>query len=402
MAVAPRGYASPQRLVDLLGSAVVRRTRMPVRHDDLDIEPVVLLLELHSREACRVLPGLDGVDPSLARDATQLAFFAGAPRVHVALIWAPGVPPAGLGDPSVLESCRPLLAELPGATLLFPDLSLDLDLPADAHALGERADRLARRLRALVGPCAADWTRQYQIALLDLPPTLQPAVSGPLSALLGADAALCAWSGAEEQIAAHGWRSAGAFAAGLMAARAEQLGSSCVGWRATMPPGRYVPRSRASQLQLHPQARPASPPDLPLLTVRLSGQGDDGATATIHSEPTLRRPLGAWPLPALREVKDIHRRLIEAATRFVFEAVDEEVAMALAVSLRRSVRAQVEAGLLVGPSGVGAPEIRGGTLTDPAAPGLVAVIHAQLRPWAQRVSVRVSVRQDAQPVLEVA
>lgn len=405
MGVAPKGYASPQRLVELLAPAVVRSTRLPVRLNEPDADPVVLLLELRSREICRILPGLEGAEPSLLRDAVQLAFVAGAPQVHVVLVWAPGVSPLGLCEPSVLEAGRPLLADLHGATLLFPDLSLDLDAsPSSLDSMQTEvlSGRLARRFRALIGACAADWTRDYQTALLDLPPALHSMAGGPLSALLGSDVAFCAWSGSEALIAAHGWRSAAAFAAGLMAARAEQPGSSCVGWRATLPPGRYVPRSRVGQLQVHPRAHTQDAPELPLLAVRLSGQGDEHATATIQSEPTLRRPLGAWPLPALREVKDIHRRLVEAASRFVFEAVDEEVAMALAVSLRRSVRAQIEAGLLVGPAGAGAPDIRGGTLTDPAAPGLVAVIHAQLRPWAQRVSVRVSVRQDAQPVLEVA
>jgi hypothetical protein len=55
----------------------------------------------------------------------------------------------------------------------------------------------------------------------------------------------------------------------------------------------------------------------------------------------------------------------------------------------------------VGEHGEGLPKITGGVDAIPGEPGLHAVVTAQLRPWSQQVIVRVAVRPDSPPVLEV-
>jgi hypothetical protein len=59
----------------------------------------------------------------------------------------------------------------------------------------------------------------------------------------------------------------------------------------------------------------------------------------------------------------------------------------------------MERGLLVGERGVGSPHIEGAVLRDSTAPGLGATISGYLRPWMQRVSMRVMVREGEKPSL---
>ena len=76
------------------------------------------------------------------------------------------------------------------------------------------------------------------------------------------------------------------------------------------------------------------------------------------------------------------------------------MAIALAVSLQRALGDLAKRGLLTGPGGARVPQVKGGTHRSPTAPGLYAVISAQLRPWSQSIQVRISLRPGAQPVLE--
>ena len=73
----------------------------------------------------------------------------------------------------------------------------------------------------------------------------------------------------------------------------------------------------------------------------------------------------------------------------------------MSLGLRRALRAQIQEGLLVGPSGVGPPDVRAFALPNPAEPGLSAVVSAQLRPWAAQVSLRLAMRPNSPPTLDV-
>ena len=123
--------------------------------------------------------------------------------------------------------------------------------------------------------------------------------------------------------------------------------------------------------------------------------------AVVRSEPTLRRPIGEWSLPAVRTAKAVHQRVVSAAEPYVFERLERAQAFALVAAVSESLGPFIAAGVLVGPDGSGPPEVTGGVDANPVAPGLHADVTAQLRPWCQLVSVRVALRGGAQPTLEL-
>lgn len=385
----PPGSPSLDSLAPRLGTALRRSSRLGA--DAAGGGVAIAQLRLRSADRGGLLPGLEAAHPSLLRDSVEVALTAGAPQVEALLVWPePGETAWG---PQTLAALAPLLEQLPGALLLLPDLLGD---PATG---APSTDALVAVLRTL-GPI---WTQLYQVALLDL-----PAAAGAgwvreelLSRVLGHDLALCAWEGTPRAVQAQGWRSAAAVVAGAMTAREDGRGRSARGLPLPLPPPRYVPEDHRGTLGFGGTPTLQAPADLPLVRVRLAPGAAGALQGRILTEPSLRRPLGSWPLPALLEVKDIHRRLVEAASRFVFQSADGEQALALALGLRRAVRAQVEEGLLVGPSGDGPPLVRSRALTDPAEPGLLATVSALLRPWALSVQLRLSVRPTGRPELEV-
>ncbi|MBK9369901.1 MAG: hypothetical protein IPN01_26995 [Deltaproteobacteria bacterium] len=388
----PSEGASPERSLAALGPALVRWTRVATasRKTD-DPELIVAHLQLRAADRAGLLPGLDGASPSLLRDTVEVALRAGAPAVEVVLIWPSKEAP--LWSEVALGSAASLLEQLPGALLLVPDL-LGGATRRDAPGLDANLDVLLSTL----GPL---WARHYQVLALDLP-TRWPVARADalLRRLAGADVAVCAWEGEPLALERQGWRSAAAVVAGVIASRESGRGLSVQGVNAALPPPRYTAEDRVALLSPATATPPRLPPELPLVRV-LAQPSPDGWRARVLSEPTLRRPHGAWPLPALIEAKEIHRLVMATASRFVFESVDDEQAIALSLGLRRALRAQIQEGLLVGPSGVGPPEVRAFALPNPAEPGLSAVVSAQLRPWAAQVSLRLAMRPNSPPTLDV-
>jgi hypothetical protein len=98
-------------------------------------------------------------------------------------------------------------------------------------------------------------------------------------------------------------------------------------------------------------------------------------------------------------VKQVHRRVAEAADHFVFRPVTQQEAVNLMSGLHLALRPFQERGLLVGAGGVGAPQIEGVVIRDPGTPGLGATITGYLRPWMQRIDMRVMVRSGEKPAL---
>src|SRR5690606_19122405 len=119
---------------------------------------------------------------------------------------------------------------------------------------------------------------------------------------------------------------------------------------------------------------------------------DEVRAARITREPTFRRPLGAWPFSALRMVKAVHQRLVEAASRFVFQPADPRSAMALAAALQSSIRPFVDFGLLGGPEEAGGEPVITSTIDiqSDGSRALVTDVMGNLRPWSRQVAVRVS------------
>lgn len=372
------------RLADVAPAAMICASRL---REGLSVERA----RLASRDSARWLPGL--AQQSRLADAARVLLTGGAGAIDVLLARARGQRPEAVFAPEVLETLDPFFDELPGATLLFPDFAGPPDCgPGTAPPL---EDRLRDGLGALPG-LGRRFTDRTQVVLLDDPGAQTEAQRALLSGLIGLDIALCRFVGSEASLARHGWRSAAAAAAALLAD--PDPGRSLIGRSVPLPPGRAQPPSRRAALSLWAPAEAADALDDRALTLRLD-PAEDKATAI--SEPTLRAPVGDWSLPALRTAKQIHRQVTEAAARFVFETVDDGQAIALSVALKRAVRDHVGRGVLVGPDGEGPPDIRGGTVRSPSEPGLFAVIAAWLKPWSQAVHIRVALRPGGAPTLEM-
>lgn len=374
--VAPEGWPW---MNELLPRAIVRDTRYRVRGCAVEH------LRLGSRDDLEVLPGLGNGGGSRILDAVRLALHAGLPSLDLLLARAPSAGPRDLGQDDVLEALEPLLADLPGAVLLYPDLA-----PTGPGAAGE--DELVAWVD-LTRALSAGWAERFQIALLDFPsPEVCAASWWPQ--LLGLDAALCSFNGTRAALAAHAWRCPSALLAAALATERAATGGTLVGHTLALAPGRGVPPSRVHQLEVEGR-EPHNQAGDPLAVLRLEPD-----RVRILSEPALRRPLGAWTLPCLRVVKIIHRRVIETCNRFVFETVDEGRATALSIAIQHALASYIESGLFVGPNQSGPPEVEGWPERGPDLPSLRVEISGWLRPWSRSLALRVSVRPGVAPELE--
>ena len=381
-------HADAPWLQDLYPSSIIKCTRFR------DAASSVEHVRLNSRDSADGLPGLAGPHRSLMRDAVKLALSVGTPSVDVILARVGDAEPWELHRPEVWEALDPFLSELTGAVLVYPDIGGPVSVgPGTSYPLTHRVDRLLRTTELIRGR----WSERYQVALID-----DPGVAGDeelrlLRGMVGADAALVRWAGSATDLARHGWRSGAAALAGLLAADGDEQVRTLVGRRVPLAPGRDQPRGRVSKLALDTPVAVEDDRDLAYVELQLD-EGQDAAQVT--SEPSFRAPVGSWPFPALRVVKNIHRLIVEQAERFVFQTVDDTQAIALAVALQKAVRPYSGRGLLVGPDGEGLPDIRGGASKSPDRPSLFATVAAYLRPWSQSISVRVSLRPGAAPSLE--
>ena len=376
-------------LADLLPEAVVRDTRF--RTADGAVEH----LRLRARDDLAVLPGLDGRVPSRVRDAVTLGLTAGAPEVDVVLARNGSAMPWDLDKRAVFELFESFLDELPGSAIVFPDLGGPPTVgPGTDIPSRDRTRRFIRSAQRI----APGLVQRYQLGLVDSPGIASEDELDLLRGLVGTDLSLCRWSGDTHRLRAHGWRSAAAAVGGLIGSDGSAVGRGLVGRTLALPPGRVFARSRARRLGLSRRFLPPTPTDESAVLLRIHPARD---SAELDSEPTFRQPVGEWTLPALRAVKIIHHQLVRTAEGFVFRNAEESQAVALASALQRSLRPHTNRGMLVGAGGEGLPQVRGGVDTYPGEPGLHAVVTAQLRPWSQRVVVRVAVKPGSRPVLEV-
>ncbi len=376
-------------LADHLPHAIVRETRY--RSETGAVEHV----RLRSRDDLAVLPGLTDRTPSRVRDAVLMALATGIHEVDVILARGVGIDPWDLGRREVRELIDPFLTELPGGVVVFPDISGPVDVGPGTGV--SPADRV-RNILAAVRPLAPGLTERYQIGLIDAIEVEPMEELELLRGLAGADLAMCRWSGAPDRMRTHGWRSAAAAVGGLLAADGEDVGRGIMGRTVQLPAGRVSGASRRPELLLEDEVAPQARIDDTVVELQMHERRE---TARVMSEPTFRAPQGEWNLPALRAVKIIHHRLIRAASTYVFRHANEGEAAALSASLQQALRPYTARGLIVGERGEGLPKITGGVDAIPGEPGLHAVVTAQLRPWSQQVIVRVAVRPDSPPVLEV-
>jgi len=376
-------------LADAVPDAIVRDTRY--RTADGAVEHV----RLRSRHDLRVLPCLTSPVPSRLRDAVILGLTAGAPEVDVLVARNGGCQPWELHKPSISELLDPFLDELPGAIVVFPDVGGPIATgPGTEIAHWERRTRILESAQSITPGLA----QRYQVGLLDtfdLEPEVQQDL---LRGLVGSDIALCGWSGDNHRLRAHAWRSAASVVGGMIASDGDEVGIALAGRSAALPAGRAISRSRHASLSLDERRPISAVEDDNTVRLQIHRQRDQ---VQVLGEPTFRQPVGEWSLAALRAVKIVHRQLVRAADKFVFRNATDTQASALAGALQRALRPYTNRGLLVGARGEGAPEIRGGVDAVPGEPGLHAIVTAMLRPWSQKVVVRVAVRPGHRPLLEV-
>jgi hypothetical protein len=381
--IAPPGWPW---LADVFPRSIVRDSQY--RDQDVAVEHIRLL----SREGIELLPGLSGDAPSRVRDSVQMMLGAGARSVDVVLVRGEGLMPWDLHQPEFLFAVDPFTSNMLGTMMIYPDLGGPIPLgPGTAQDAEERVQRFILSVKAQ----RARWVERYQLALLDAPEVGERLTQRVLSATASSDASLCRWAGEPDAMHRHGWRSAAAFVGGIIASRPGDVLGGISGSRAALTGGRSVDSGRFGLLDLSDVRRSSASEEQYFVEVVPEGNNQ----GFVRSEPTLRTPVGSWSIPAIRVAKVIHWQVMQAASRFVFETADVSRAIALAATVSRALQPYHRAGLLVSPEG-NAPEVRGGVVRDPAAPGLRVEIAAVLRPWSHRVSVRVNLRQGSAPMIE--
>lgn len=377
-------------LADRIRPALLRLTRFKNQPSGVEY------LRLSSRNVAQALAGLDNPSgPSLLRDAAAAVLAAGVPSIDLVVAHVEGAKPWDYHHPDVRDAVEPYLEELPGAMLLFPDFHGPHSIgPGFQIDEGEFTDRLRATLDVW-GPHLVD---RYQIALLDMPRLSGGATERLLETALGHDIALCRWRGHERDLRAHGWRSGAAHLLGLLLAPGTQPILGINGRHIPLSGGRAINYGRQDLLRVREPDLPVDPLGHLLLNLEL-----DGDTARVTNEATFRRPLGTWPLSALRVVKAVHQTLMQTASRFVFKPANGRQAMALAAALQHSMMPFVSAGLLEGPDGSAIPLV-GGTVERVTGTGhsLVADVQGIMKPWSQNVTVRISLRPQSPPSLEVS
>ncbi len=349
-------------------------------------------LRFLGREDLSGLPGLSSVAPSSLRDAVRLAASAGAPYVDVLIARHRDSELGLFGSDELVGLLGPSLNLLPGAIVVFVDAAGPPPTsPRDTRPTEARQELLYRTICAH----APGLMERYQIGLLDL--------VGPPDPILGrlpsADVGLVRWVGSSERLRAHGWRSGAAAVGGMLCQPDRLMTTGPEDATLDLGPGRKIRVDRRVLLGLEPATPPIRASDRALLQLVLDPTDDQ---ARVAGEDTLRRPVGAWPLAALRTLKILHLRVVRAAEPFVFRPVQPLHAFALSMAVQEVLGPLTAAGVLVGPDGSGPPKVSSGLVTDPGAPGLSATISAQIRPWCRSVEIRVGVSSGERATVEVA
>ena len=380
-------------LSDLFPSTLVRKSRF-------EGQPVgVEHVRISSRSLIQRLPGLESRSgPTLLRDAADAIMAAGAASVDILMARAIGAQPWNLDDPRVHDVLDPYLAEFAGTLLIYPDLS-------GPAAIGRReildprrmSDRIARFLAAN----AEGWSDRYQVAVADAPPLDEEHMHHfLLRHALGKDIGFCLWRGTQHSLRVQGWRSASAVVGGLLTSGDPTVALGIQGRRVPLLEPRRTASSRERLLAYAEDRLVEAPFEEHFLTLAIDPRRN---VAQVLSEPTFRRPMGAWPLSALRMVKAVHQRLMDTASRFVFEPANPRSALAVSSALQFTLRPFVDAGLLAGPDGDGDITVNSSIdRTELNVHHLVVDLSALLKPWSRRVLVRVAMRPDASPQMEVS
>ena len=378
-------------LAQLYPNNIIRRSGSAEDGAHYAVEQV----RLSAASSADSLPGLLGSQPSLIRDGVTLAFSAGMPQVDVLLARGIDMAPWDLDRPDILDLLDPFLYHMPGAALAYPDLHGPV--PVGPGTGKSTLDRILRTVKA-VNLHASRWTERFQVGCVDLVDAPNSELKPAMERMIGTDTALVRWHGREERIRCHGWRSGAAFLAAILGAAGDQIAQPLTGRKIPLPGGRRTSGDRRLDLHLRPTSPVESPYDNLLVTLGIHRARDE---VTILTESTMRRPVGHWPLPALRTVKMVHQRIKVTSESLSFAHANQAHAMALKMSLQDALWPLFTRGILSAGPGGGPPEVEGGVVLTPGQPSLTANLTAQLIPWQRDVQVRVSLSPGSQPNIEV-
>lgn len=379
------GPWSDRFLVDALPHAKVKESRYAPHN--LGVEH----LRFVPGQAVGALPGLDSEQPSLVRDAVALALCSGCPSVDVLMARSLGSAPWDLSADAPFQLLVQALGEVPGTVVVFPDAAgvPDRDVPDVENLV-----RVARRY----GPAL---TSHFQTGVLDLPVAAGTNWTGALGNLRHHDFALASWTGDEESIRRHGWRSAAAFLGGRIAMLDVPM-HSVLAAKVPLPGGRTFIRSRRPWL-----GEPVTERNVPgyasraVCEVRLAEERGQ-TVVSINSEPTLREPIGLWDIPLLRTSKVLHHRIVLTANLFVFREANQANALLLQSALQMALEEFVRREVLSGPGGAERPEVHCVPDVVPGQPALLATVAAFLKPWVREMRLEISVQPGRATLMEVA
>lgn len=356
--------------------------------------PFVEQVRLSSIVQARLLPSIDMKYPSRLRDALLSALTVGVDEVDFILVRAPGLKPWELDNQAVVEMLMPFFNEIPGSMIVFPDLGGPWPRGyLSGFAADEQRQNMLRAAK-MYGPI---FSENFQIAFWDLPQLPSKELHQLFNSLRGYDIAVCAWSGSNQNLKRHGWRSISAFVASYFAKRVDMVTQSVVGHQISLGHGRKIITDRSALF--HEEDASSIPIEIEENCV-LVNINAIGSQAEIISEFTMRRPQYEWSIPTLRTVKAIHQSLRQAADLFVFRSVKKLEAVALETAIGMVLNPFYEMGILVGADGEGKPIVRGEALPHHEIPMLSVDLTAMLRPWCQNINLKIMVKSGMEPQIE--
>jgi len=357
-------------------------------------EPFIEQVRLSSPVQERLLPSISMKKPSRLRDAFRLILASGAPEVDFILARSPVASPWDFHLPELVDMFIPFLNANQGAILVYPDAGG----PWPRNSLSPMEDNYDRRQNLLkilkiFGPHYAD---NFQLALMDFVSPPENELQSYLYSLQGHDVSLCNWSGEYRGLRRHGWRPACAAVGGYISSRPKKLTQSLIGQKIHLGSGRKIVENRSTVFGAPKRPRVNGVVNDSCVTLEIN---DVKGTAQIMSEMSFRRPMHEWALPALRTVKSIHMALIRASELFVFRPVKKVEAIALKTAVEMVLDPFYSMGIVVGPDGIGKPQITSDAIPDYDEPMLTVDLSAQVRPWCQSISLKVMVKSGTQPMI---
>jgi hypothetical protein len=320
---------------------------------------------------------------------------SGSREVDFILARGPDLLPWDLQEPSVVEMVASFLHGCHGSVVILPDAGGPW--PRNFSQTTDEFERLSR-LHGTVHMYSPHFVENFQLGFMDaiVPNNLRDA-ENYIKTFRGSDVCLCSWTGDQQMLQEHGWKSASSHVAGYMGGKRSYITQSLVGHKIPLgiPRKKNHNRSRllgaSKVLQLHPVL------EQNCINLQLEDKKHHGR---ILSELTFRSPMYEWSIPAVRTVKSIHLAIRRAADPFVFAPVKETEAMILKAAMESVLEPFYSAGVLVGPDGKGAPQVSAKPIRSPSTPMLSVDLSAQIKPWCQNISIKLMVKQGLQPEIQ--